>query len=317
MGLPGVIATWPFGGPAASAGFQRLLAGGSAVDAVEVAGNIVEMDPSVSSVGYGGMPNALGVVELDAAIMDGATHEAGAVCAMVDIGTPISIARRVMERSPHVMLAGIGARDFALSQGFILQSQLTPQAQQRWDEWRNSEAAEAVVAHFPTPPLAPDNHDTIGICALDAHGNLAAGCTTSGMAWKLAGRVGDSPIIGAGLYVDNEFGAAAATGHGDEMMKACLTYRTVMNMAKGMSPTEACIESLRYLLSRRSTFNNPYGAAIVSIRKDGEFGSAATCSGFEAPSRVWSWAAANDNTPNGLISTGPYVDLSAVYSTLP
>ncbi len=316
MSKPVVIATWPFGAGASAAGYQRLLDGGSALDAVESAGNFAEDDPEVYSVGYGGLPNALGIVELDAAIMDGRSHLAGAVCALVDIGRPISVARVVMEKSPHVMLAAEGARSFAINHGFLVKSQLTETAARRWEEWKASEKAAATVAHFPSTPLVPDNHDTIGICAIDSQGDLAAGCTTSGMAWKLPGRVGDSPILGAGLYVDNTYGAAAATGHGDEMMKASLSYRTVMNMASGMNPTEACVEALRYLLSRRSTLVNPYGAAIVALRKDGATGAAATKSGFELPSKTWNWATADSSSPHGIVRQGPYVDIAGVYPTL-
>ncbi len=317
MGIPKVIATWPFGVSASAGGLRRMQEGGTALDAVECAGNIVEIDPDVTSVGFGGMPNAQGVVELDAAIMDGPSHSVGAVCAMVDIGRPISVARAVMERSPHVMLAGNGAREFAIANGFPPQSQLNDHARARWQEWLLSASSTPTVAHFPVESAVAENHDTIGICAIDADSNLAAGCTTSGMAWKLAGRVGDSPIVGAGLFVDNEYGAAAATGHGDEMMTTCLSYRVVMNMSHGMAPTDACIEAIRYLLSRRSTVNNPYGAAIVALRKDGAAGSAATRSGFEPPSKVWSWAMADHEAPEGVICNGPYVDLENVHTSLP
>jgi isoaspartyl peptidase/L-asparaginase-like protein (Ntn-hydrolase superfamily) len=236
---PVIITTWPFGLAAARAGYARLVRAVSALDAIEAAANVTELDPEVNSVGYGGLPDADGVVELDAAIMNGPGHTAGAVAGLVGFRRAISVARRVMERTPHVMLVGDRAARFARDEGFPEEELLTPAARARWEEWQASRSGPD-VAHFDDPAestdgdlsrgalrrpsLTPDNHDTIGLCGLDVMGNLAAGCTTSGMAWKLPGRVGDSPIIGSGLYVDNEVGAAAGTGHGDEMMKACLSY---------------------------------------------------------------------------------------------
>jgi len=316
MITPVFITTWPFGLPACKAGIARLNEGQSALNAVEVAANITEDDPKVSSVGIGGLPNAEGVVELDAAIMDGATHAVGAVGAITDTARPISVARRVMESTPHVMLVGQNAVRFARAQGFPAANLLSESSRLRWEEWKKAQSA-ADVAHFkaPTKELTPDNHDTIGLCALDRYGNLAAGCTTSGMAWKIPGRVGDSPVIGAGLYVDNAVGAAAATGHGDEMMKAVLCYRVVMLMDQGLSPEEACGEALRYLIRKRPPEeHNGYGAGIIALRKDGAYGAAGTRSGFRNPDRLWTWAVAGPHEAE--MREGPYFTVDTRAATL-
>jgi isoaspartyl peptidase/L-asparaginase-like protein (Ntn-hydrolase superfamily) len=310
---PVIVTTWRFGVAASRAGWGRLAAHSKAIDAIEAAANVTEEDREVNSVGYGGLPNAEGIVELDAAIMDGATHAAGAVAGLTDIRRPISVARRVMEITPHVMLVGDNARKFALQHGFQAGQMLTDSSRERWERWR-AEQSKPDVAHFDRPTESTaDNHDTIGLCALDASGDLAAGCTTSGMAWKVPGRVGDSPIIGSGLYVDNEVGAAAATGHGDEIMKACLSYRVVMSLAQGRTPQEACEEALRYLLRKRPPESHGnYGAALIALRKDGLFGAAATASGFRPPDRLWQWAVANIDHPEGCLYEGSYVTLDHV-----
>ncbi|MCW3095966.1 MAG: Asparaginase [Chthonomonadaceae bacterium] len=336
---PVFIATWRFGVQACQAGWEQLRAGKPALDAIEAAGNVTEDDTSVNSVGNGGLPNADGEVELDAAIMDGPTHAAGAVASLTRTNRPISVARRIMECTPHVMLVGSKAQEFARHEGFPDADLLSEASRKRWEEWKQTQTA-AEVAHFevsdsaPSEParidtafedaalLTPDNHDTIGLCALDADGNLAVGCTTSGMAWKVPGRVGDSPIIGSGLYVDNAIGACAGTGEGDEMMKACLSYRVVMSMERGLSPEEACIEALRYLLRKRpSEQHNFYGAALVALRKDGAYGAAATLSGFRGPDRLWQWAVIRgsaDGTvePAVALREGVYVTSDKIISTL-
>jgi isoaspartyl peptidase/L-asparaginase-like protein (Ntn-hydrolase superfamily) len=280
---PVFVATWRFGKLACETGIKALLNGSSALDAIELGGNAVELDPEVDSVGYGGLPNADGVVELDAAIMDGVGHRAGSVAALTGIRTPISVARRIMERTPHVMLAGPNAQRFAIQQGFQVTELLTDAARKRWEAWKQNRTA-ASVAHFDKL-----SHDTIGLVALDKSGNVAAGCTTSGLAFKLPGRVGDSPIIGSGLYVDNEVGAAAATGNGDEMMKACLSIQAVSLMERGSDPQEACERALAYLLRKRPE-HQKQGAAMIALRRDGKIGSAATRAGFTAPGRSWIYA---------------------------
>lgn len=311
---PVMITTWNFGAAACDAGWKRLHEGASALDAIETAANITELDPDVGSVGYGGMPNCEGVVELDAAIMDGPTHAAGAVGGLIGIPRAISVARKVMEATPHVMLVGENARRFALRQGFPEEETLTEKARAQWEQWKECQASPE-VAHFQQKALTPDQHDTIGLCALDSTGNLAVGCTTSGMAWKIPGRVGDSPIIGSGLYVDNAVGGAAGTGEGDEMMKACVSYRVVMLMEQGRTPQEACEETLRYLLRKRPPEQHRhYGAALIALRKDGLIGAAATKSGFAAPDRLWVWAHNNDGKT--ILSEGAYVTLDSTVPSL-
>lgn len=297
---PVIVATWRFGRLACDAGWPILRDGGSALDAVEAGAVAVESDPSVNSVGYGGIPNAEGVVELDAAIMDGASHSAGAVGGITGVRNPVSVARRVMERTPHVMLVGFNARRFALQEGFPSEELLTDESARRWRQWRLQQIAPD-VAHFEDS--AP-SHDTVGVCAMDSSGNLSAACTTSGLAWKLSGRVGDSPIIGSGLYVDDEVGASAATGNGDEMMKVCLSYRVVSLMESGRSAQDACEEAIRYLLRKRPA-DQSRGAACVAISRNGQIGAAATREGFTSPDRRWQYCWTRDGVV--AMEEGPYV----------
>lgn len=292
---PVFLATWKFGVEACTVGHAILSAGGSALDAVEKGANAVEENPAVESVGYGGLPNADGVVELDAAILDGVGHRAGAVGALQGIRKPISVARRVMERTRHVFLVGENARRFALREGFPAAELLTDSSRARWEAWRKQQTAPD-VAH----------HDTVGVLALDARGNLAAGCTTSGLAWKVPGRVGDSPILGSGLYADNAVGAAAATGDGDEIMKACVSFRVVSNLERGMAPGEACREAIAYLLRKRGGHLGK-GAAVIALDRTGAYGAAATRSGFAPPDRLWQWAV-TDAAGNVTLNEGPYVE---------
>ena len=319
---PIIIATWKFGENACRAGWEILSRNGLALDAVEAAANVTELDTEVQSVGYGGLPNAICQTELDAAIMDGRTHSAGSVGAVKTVRCPISVARRVMETLPHVMLVGENAERFALENGFPIEDTLTESAKKSWEKW-NEEKGKSEVAHFGSNPihgtlpvfLTSDNHDTIGICALDSRGDLAVACTTSGMAWKTPGRIGDSPIIGSGLYLDNDIGAAAGTGHGDEMMKTCVSYRAVMNMERGMTPEEACVESLRYLLKKRPTdTHGHYGAALVAVNKEGVTGGAATQSGFLTPDNLWHYAVTNET--GTMLYEGPYVTPTEVFRGL-
>jgi isoaspartyl peptidase/L-asparaginase-like protein (Ntn-hydrolase superfamily) len=209
------------------------------------------------------------------------------VAGLTGIRKPISVARRVMEKTPHVMLVGSNARRFALKEGFPGAELLTDAARCRWLEWYQSQVAPDVV-HFEDQRRAR-SHDTVGVCALDREGNLAAGCTTSGMAWKAPGRVGDSPIIGSGLYVDNAVGAAASTGNGDEILKVCLSFRVVSLMEQGMDPQSACEEAIRYLLRKRPGAQSR-GAACIALSKDGRIGAAASQDGFHPPDRLWQYA---------------------------
>lgn len=264
-GAPVVISTWDHGLAANEAALKVLQAGGRAFDAVEAGVRVSESDPEVHSVGIGGYPNVEGIVQLDAAIMDGLSARAGAVAALEEIENPISVARRVMEKTPHVLLVGPGALQFALAEGFERVNLLTEAARARWRE-------------FQAQP--PQGHDTIGMCALDAAGNLAVACTTSGLPWKLPGRVGDSPLIGAGLFVDNEVGAATATGIGEEVIRTAGASVVVENMRRGMSPARACRDAIQRILRK-----NPAAAkrqvAYLALRRDGVVGAFSILPEFE------------------------------------
>lgn len=262
---PLIISTWPFGRKSNDRALETIAAGGSLLDAVEKGINVAESDPANSSVGMAGTPNAAGVLQLDACILDGITHKAGSVAALEGIMYPVSVARRVMEKTPHVMLVGDGARQFALKEGF---PEITRKQQP-------SGAAK------PLPPKGgKDNHDTIALIALGADGNLAGGCSTSGLGHKLPGRVGDSPIIGSGLYVDNDVGGAGATGIGENIMRFCGSFQVVELMRQGLHPTEACIETIRRIMKK-----HPAGTDLkidfVAINKNGEYGAAGTGGGFQ------------------------------------
>lgn len=289
---PVIISTWNHGLPANRRAWEILASGGSVLDAVEQGVQVSEADPAVTSVGLGGRPNRDGVVELDAAIQDGTTLRAGGVAALQGVLHPISVARRVMERTPHVLLVGAGALEFARSEGFPEQDLLTPQARAAWEAERARQAREPAESPTPGTPDAtsrptspraagPDDHDTIGLVALDATGSMAAACTTSGMAWKLPGRVGDSPIIGAGLYCDAQAGGAAATGVGEEVLRVCGSYQVVEFLRQGIEPQEAVQRVLLRLLARHVGGNVPM-VGFVALRADGAVGFASTTPGFQA-----------------------------------
>lgn len=252
---PLVVSTWRHGMAANAAAWAVLTGGGRALDAVETGVRVSEADPEVMSVGYGGRPDREGHVTLDACIMD-ERGEAGAVAFLQNIMHPVSVARKVMESTPHVMLVGEGARRFAVAQGFPEQDLLTDKARAEWQEWLKT------ADYQPwTPPTDPkstssarprsgDNHDTISMLAIDRAGDLSGACTTSGLAYKMHGRVGDSPIIGAALFVDNEVGAACATGTGEEVMKTLGSFLIVELMRQGATPQEACEEGIARIRHR-------------------------------------------------------------------
>ncbi len=229
---PVVISTWRHGLAANAAAWEILSTGGRALDAAEAGVRVTESDPTVATVGIGGRPDRDGIVTLDAAIMDGG-GDCGSVAALEDILHPISVARKVMEATPHVMLVGAGARQFALAEGFATGALLTEEGRREWEDWKETNPGYR-------PPINVENHDTIGLLALDADGKIAAACTTSGAAYKYHGRVGDSPLIGAGLYADNAVGAATATGWGEAVIRACGCFLVVELMRQGHSPTAAC-----------------------------------------------------------------------------
>lgn len=244
-------------------------AGGTALDAVVEGTAVVESDPTGSSVGLGGRPDRDGKVTLDACVMN-AAGDAGGVCFLEDIEHPVRVARAVMEDTPHVLLAGQGARDFAIAKGFKTRDLLTEDSRKAWEDWKKS-------AEYK-PIINIENHDTIGMLAQDLEGNLAGACTTSGLAFKLRGRVGDSPIIGAGLFVDNEVGACTATGLGEAVMKTLGSFLVVELMRQGASPAEACLEATQRIAARMPVEDLQVGYLAMDI--SGRAGAHAIHSGF-------------------------------------
>ncbi len=270
-GKPLVLSTWNFGVAANEAAWKILSAGGRALDAVEAGVKVPEADPKVTSVGYGGLPDRDGYVTLDSCIMD-ENGQAGSVCCLEHIVHPVSVARMVMEKTPHVILVGEGALKFALDNGFKKENLLTPESEAAWKEWLKT-SKYAPVINF-------ENHDTIGMIAMDANGNLSGACTTSGLAYKMHGRVGDSPIIGAGLFVDNEIGAATATGHGEFVIKTAGSAMVVEMMRQGKSPVEACKEVVNRVAKKYSEKVKDIQVAFIAINKAGEYGGYGLHKGF-------------------------------------
>ncbi len=306
------------GAAAMRAAWEILAGGGSAIDAVEKGANVIEVDPEDSSVGYGGLPNEAGTVELDASIMDGPTYNAGAVASLEGIKTPASVARVVMERTDHVMLVGSDALEFARSWGFEETDLLTDRARERWLRWREergesddwgppdhlrgerdpaSDGGRAERGRrsgsrwadlFGPDELGATNdayaraaaeihrYGTTNVLAVDASGGVAGVTTTSGLAFKIPGRIGDSPIIGAGLYVDNEVGAAGATGRGEDVIKSCASYYIVSRMRDGRTPQEACEDALRMIIDKYRKVNPDFipSEKFVAIDRTGRHGCA-------------------------------------------
>lgn len=275
-----VVSTWDFGVQANQAAWQVLAAGNGALDAVEAGARWAEGELCNSTVGRCGNPDRDGVLTLDASIMDG-DGRCGAVAALEDIDHPISVARKVMEQTPHVMLVGQGAQQFAVAQGFRKRRLLTPQAEQAWREWlKTSEYEPEINAERRQLPGNKENHDTLGMLAIDRDGKLAGACTTSGMAWKMRGRVGDSPIVGAGLYVDNEVGAATASGVGEEMIRNAASFLVVELMRQGRSPAEACREAIERVVRKRPEASKSLQVCFLALNKHGEVGAFALHKGF-------------------------------------
>ena len=261
---PVVVSTWNFGQKANEAAWNVLQSGGSGLDAIEAGIHVPEADPAVTSVGYGGYPDRDGIVTLDACIMDDKGN-AGSVCAMEDIMHPITVARMVMEKTPHVIIVGEGARQVAIDNGMETTKLLTADAEKAWKDW--------LTSHDYKPKLNwEQSHDTIGMLCRDANGNLFGGCSTSGMAFKMHGRVGDSPIIGAGLFVDNEIGAATATGNGEYMIKTAGAHTVVEYMRQGMSPTDACRLSVERIVNKYPDVLKDIQVGFLAMNKAGEFG---------------------------------------------
>jgi isoaspartyl peptidase/L-asparaginase-like protein (Ntn-hydrolase superfamily) len=281
-----VIATWPFGQTAAKAAADLLRQGKPALDGAIAGAQAVEDDPKVTSVGYGGLPNAIGTVQLDACVMDGATLACGGVAAVENIRHPAALARRVMEKTPHVLLMGEGARLFGIQQGFPLQNLSTPESLAEWEKRRPRKARAEVPVRRQADSDGgepPFSHDTVTVLALDQKGSLGGACSTSGLAHKLPGRVGDSPLIGAGLYVDNTAGAAGATGVGEEIIRIGGGLSVVEAMRAGKSPQEACelaVRKVNAVAVRRG--RHPERVAFLALDPKGRVGAACTArTGFQ------------------------------------
>jgi len=289
---PLVLSTWDSGVIANGGAWPLLVKKGNALDAVEQAGIAIENHLSCC-VGLGGNPDRDGFVTLDACIMD---HDAncGSVAFLERIKHPVSVARKVMENTPHVMLVGVGAQQFALEQGFELEDgTLSPDAAKEYKKWleeanyqpvKNIERSQIKKGKGPfAPSMFEDgsfNHDTMGTIAIDAQGNLAGMCTTSGMGFKMRGRVGDSPIIGSGLFVDNEVGAAVATGQGEEVIRISGSHLVVELMRHGASPQEACEEAIARIVKRDLIKAKDFQACFIAINRQGETGAFAVHPGF-------------------------------------
>jgi N4-(beta-N-acetylglucosaminyl)-L-asparaginase len=259
---------------------ELILGGTDTLDAAVEGVKIQELDPADNSVGYGGLPNEDGVVQLDASCMHGPTRRAGAVAALEGIKTPSEVARLVLKYTDHILLVGAGAKRFALSYGFKEEDLLTPESRQLWLEWRANRGADDDWIDVPEKePMVARPTGTINLNVVNGRGEVSSVTTTSGLAWKIPGRAGDSPIVGAGQYTDNDIGAAGSTGRGEANILACGGFLTVEGMRRGLKPTDACVETLkrvvrltptRLLKDGRPTFNLNFYA----LNKRGEFGAA-------------------------------------------
>lgn len=308
---PIVVSTWNFGLQANQAAWEVLSQGGRALDAVERGVKVPEADPSIQTIGLGGFPDRDGKVTLDACIMD--EHgNAGSVGCLEHIVHAISVARMVMEKTPHVMLVADGALQFALDNGFTKENLLTPASEKAWKQWlktskyqpeinieNKSDGSNSTAFNPLRLPGNVYNHDTIGMLAIDASGNLSGACTTSGMAYKMHGRVGDSPIIGAGLFVDNEIGAATSTGVGEANMRICGTHTVVEMMRAGHSPEEACRIAVERVIKKDYAYAKSIQLGFLAINKHGEVGAFCLQKGFN-------YAVKSDATDHRLIDAKSY-----------
>jgi N4-(beta-N-acetylglucosaminyl)-L-asparaginase len=285
---PIVISTWDFGKAANAAAWEVLKGQGRALDAVEAGVKIPEADPNNHSVGYGGLPDRDGHVTLDACIMD-ENSNCGSVMFLEYIVHPISVARMVMEKTPHIVLAGDGALEFALANGFKKENLLTPESEKMWKEWLKNSKYEPVInienqktisLEKSNMPGGFSNHDTIGMLAIDSKGDICGACTTSGMAFKLHGRVGDSPIIGAGLFVDNEIGAATSTGVGEEVIRIVGSHLVVEYMRQGLTPRDACRKAVERIVNRNPDKAKNLQVGFLAMKKDGSYGAFCIQKGF-------------------------------------
>ena len=260
---PIVIATWNVPNATAKA-WEILSSEGTSLDAVEKGTMVEEADIKNQSVGKGGLPDRDGHVTLDACIMD-KDGNCGAVVYLKNITHAVSVARKVMEETPHVMLAGIGAEQFAYEKGFPKENLLTEASKEAWEKWKKTSEYK--------PIINIENHDTIGMLAIDRNGDISGACTTSGLAYKMAGRIGDSPIIGSGLFIDNEVGGAVATGLGEEVIKTVGSFLIVELMRQGKSPQEACEEAVKRIVTKKGSNYKDFQVCYIAINKKGEVGS--------------------------------------------
>lgn len=270
VNMPIVISTWDHGMPANAAAWEILSKGGNALDAVEAGVMVPEGDPTVRTVGYGGYPDREGKVTLDACIMDKDSN-CGSVAFLQHIKHPIAVARKVMEDTPHIMLVGEGALQFALEKGFPKENLLTAESEQDWKNWLQKSEYK--------PVINIENHDTIGLLALDANGDISGACTTSGASFKMHGRVGDSPIIGAGLFVDNEVGAATATGLGEAVIRMVGSHLVVELMRQGNSPEKACKLAVERIIAKHKDVSD-LQVGFIALNKAGEHGGYCIHKGF-------------------------------------
>lgn len=287
---PIVVSTWNFGKGANVEAWKILSRQGRALDAVEAGARVPEGDPTETSVGLGGLPDRDGRVTLDSCIMDEDAN-CGAVACLEHIVHPVSVARRVMEKTPHVFLVGEGALKFALDQGFKKENLLTKESEKAWKEWLKTAQYKPIV-NF-------ENHDTIGIVAMDSKQNLSGACTTSGMAYKMHGRVGDSPIIGAALFVDNEVGAATSTGVGEEVIRIVGSHLVVELMRQGNSPQKACELAVERIVKNQPVKSKEIQVGFLAISKSGEYGAYALQKGF-------TYAVYSQEIPNTIFEAKSY-----------
>jgi len=302
--MPVVISTWDSGIAANNGAWPILQKGGKALDAVEAAGRAAESEPSCC-VGLEAFPDRDGRVTLDASIMSG-NGDCGGVSFLERIKHPVSVARAVMEKTPHVLLSGEGAQAFAVANGFPLEDgRLSPDAEKEWKEWLERSKYKPIInienrrtVSNVAPPYRFDdgsfNHDTMGTVAMDASGKLAGMVTTSGMAFKMRGRVGDSPIVGAGLFVDDEVGAATSSGVGEEVIRICGTHTVIEQMRTGRSPEQACRETIRRIVKRDPAKAKEFQVGFVALSRRGEIGAFSIQKGF-------TYSITNAEYPNGKV----------------
>ena len=280
QGQPIVISTWAPNIKANAEAWKVLSNGGSALDAVHLGVQVPEADPEDQSVGYGGLPDRDGRVTLDSCIMDDKGN-CGSVMCLEHIMHPISVARLVMEKTPHIILVGEGALQFALANGFRKENLLTPSSEKAWKEWLKTSKYDPMVTpeglmerkkQQPAPGQL-NNHDTIGMIAMDTNGNVSGACTTSGLAYKMHGRVGDSPVIGAGLFVDNEVGAATATGVGEEVVRIVGSHLVVELMRQGLKPQAACRAAVERIIRKNPDRAKTLQVGFIALNKKGEYGA--------------------------------------------